>query len=388
MGNFGLCFVYILIGSIVGSVSSIFFFRMDDSWKKVLTIGSSGGGYFGLITILNKFFEISDENLKILLFLMFLVGFIVCLLVVFCKLCKLLKSQTGENVIRVIDIFLGHKKFIEDYYETRKDEIDKLLKYSDLIKLKEQLENKEKKIKEDRMLLEDFKEKYDEQIKEGISIVLPIDKKVPVTKQFINLFPDYTESYSRFVSNINGYTMDFEKEAKSTKDDINVLLKSYFLAICTFVITDLFESNNSSKVRTHFRFLDDNNEYVSLVATYGSIIYNKQLTPIPKEFGLISKSSKIKRSIIRSLNLDCDFETNNYESFEEYMTLTFGNIRKGNAPFLTMGISVKNKERYKNLMYFLNFCKVENIIQESIDRIGQVCNIINIIDSEYSINRR
>ncbi len=382
MGYIGLGVIYGLVGIIIGSVSSIFFFRMDVTWKKIITIGSSGGSYFGSITVLNKFFEINDVNLKIFLFMIFLIGFAGGILVTFYKLCTLLKNQDGSNVIRVIDIFLGHKSFIDNYYNTRKDEIDNSLNYEKLVLLKDSVETQKRKLENREILINELEEKYKEQIKDGISIALPVGQYIPVTKQFINLFPDYIESYSRFVSNINGYTVDFEKKVKSKEYDVKVLLHSYFLAVCTFAITDLFGVNCSNKIRAHFRFLNNDNAYISLVATYGAAIYDRALTPIPINVGLISRSSQIQRSIIRSLNLDCDFETANHGVYEDYITMTFGNIKKDNVPFLTMGIAVKNKERYKNMMYFLNFCKIENIIQESIDRIGQMCNIIDIINSE------
>jgi hypothetical protein len=383
MEYIGLCFIYIVCGIILGSVASIFFFRIDSSWIKIVTIGSSGGGYIFSVNILNKYFNINNDNIIILVFAMFLIGFILGIFVTFYLLSKLLKKQDGRNIVRSIDIFLGHNSFVKDYYNIRQREIDSLLNYNDLKELKEELDHQQELVEKREGALKDLEENFREQIREGVSMTLPIGKYIPITNQFINLFPDYIESYSRFVSNINGYTNDYINNIKPKEFEATILIKSYFLAICTFAISDLFGSNGSTKIRSHFRFLNDDNDYISLVATYGTSVCERALTPIPMNKGLISKSSQIQRSIIRSLNHDFDFTTQNHGVYEDYITLTFGNIRKNNAPFLTMGIAVKNKERYKNLMYFLNFCKFENIIQESIDRVGEVCDIVNIINVEY-----
>lgn len=375
------CVIYALVGTIFGGLISLLFFRMDTGWKKVLVTFSGTGGSFGVYGTLTKFCGITGHDLKIGLLAIILIFFIAGALGAFFILCRLLKNQDGHNVIRILDVIVGYTGFIKEYYEIRKKEIDSKLNFDELIKKNAELEDKEKKLNEKELKLSDIQDKIDNQSKELLCLDIPINNRIPITKEFIQLLPEYIDGLAKFTNDIINYTNEFCSHYPEDPDeeDSKKRLKSYFLALCTFVITDLFNDGSNSRIRAHVRTLKGSDVYVSLVATYGVSIYNRELTPIPKKLGMIPKAFEVKRSLIKSINPDYDFETSNSTVWEDYMTLTFYNICIDSDPFISMGISVKSKEKYKNLMYFLSFYKIENLIQDNIDKVNQKCNIISTL---------
>lgn len=351
--------IFALIGVMFGGLLSLLFFRMDIAWKKVLVAFFGGGGSVGVYATMTNLCEITEHDLKIGLLAVMLIFFIIGVIGAFFVLCGLLKGQDGYNVIRVLDIIVGHTGFISEYYEIRKKQIDSKLNFEEIIKKNEELEGKEKILNGREIRLKEIQERIDNQSKDLLCLDIPINNHIPITKEFIQLLPEYIDGLAKFSNDIINHTNQFCSEYPEGLDlDESIKrLKSYFLALCTFVITDLFNDVSNSRIRAHVRTLKSNDLYVSLVATYGNGIYNRELTPIPKKRGMIPKAFEIKRSLIKSINPDYDFETNNCTVWEDYMTLTFYNFCIEKDPFLSMGISVKSREKYKNLMYFLNFIK-------------------------------
>ena len=74
----------------------------------------------GLFIALNKLCSVESGNLRNFLLAIMLISVVVSALVTFIKLCSLLKNQDGANIIRVLDIILGQKDFMQNYYTTRK----------------------------------------------------------------------------------------------------------------------------------------------------------------------------------------------------------------------------------------------------------------------------
>ena len=127
------------------------------------------------------------------------------------------------------------------------------------------------------------KANIEDQIKQGVFLNLPERQKIPLTNRFLNEFPEYVELYAKYISDMRMHTQDFVCRLKESEnnEEKKLLLDAFFLGICTFTIVDLFQENGTNKIRVHFRKLDDNEEYVKLVATTGSNASNKDLTPIP-----------------------------------------------------------------------------------------------------------
>lgn len=374
--------VYMIIGAIVGLVCSLLFFRMDQGWKKVLTflLGTTSSG--GLFIALNNLCDVESGNLKNFLLAIMLISVVVSAFGTFVKLCSLLKNQDGANVIRVLDIILGQKDFIEKYYETRRREIDAKLNLDEINQKNQQLESKETGLRAYEEELNQRQKNIENQIKQGVFINLPERQRIPITNRLLNDFPEYVEFYAKYISHIRIHTQDFVErlEKSDNNEEKHLLLDAFFLGICTFTIVDLFQENGTNKIRVHFRKLDDQEEYVKLVATTGITASEKDLTPIPiAKANMINQSYRNRASMIKSLNIQYHFETANEQVWNEYLTYTFGDLFYNSHPFLSFGISVKNKARFESMFYFLNFCKIEYILQESIDKIATTCDIINII---------
>ena len=82
----------------------------------------------------------------------------------------------------------------------------------------------------------------------------------------------------------------------------------------------------------------------------------------PKE--LVDRIPKYKLDYIKQ-NMD--------ESYEY-------NITKDGAPFLSMGVSIKYAEQFKDMLYFLSYYKIERCLVSYIDRINRVCDIIKTLE--------
>ena len=85
---------------------------------------------------------------------------------------------------------------------------------------------------------------------------------------------------------------------------------------------------------------------------------------------MIDKSFELKRSLVASLNPESKYDTNTV--WEDFITLSEYNITKDGAPFLSMGVSIKYAEQFKDMLYFLSYY--------NIDRINRVCDIIKTLE--------
>ena len=103
------------------------------------------------------------------------------------------------------------------------------------------------------------------------------------------------------------------------------------------------------------------------------------MTPIPYANSMIQESFECKRAVIKSINSEHDYKSNNYTVWKDYMTYTFYNLKRNDRPFLTFGISVKNEVRFKNLFYFLNYFGLEEYLEEYLDQIDEQFNINTIL---------
>ena len=130
--------IFVLIGIIVGVVGTILFFRMDKQWKQILVFAGSALSVGGAGRVVIDYLEVSKEE-KATVILILVIGFMISVFFSFFLLTRLLKEQTGNNVIRVLDIFLSYDGFLRDYYESRKKEIDKLIDSEEIKKKEEEL---------------------------------------------------------------------------------------------------------------------------------------------------------------------------------------------------------------------------------------------------------
>lgn len=117
-----------------------------------------------------------------------------------------------------------------------------------------------------------------------------------------------------------------------------------------------------------------------MIAIVGKKVEENSMTFIPYEDdNMIIKSFECKRALIKSINIEYDYQSNNYKVWKDYMTYTFYNLEIDNKPFLSFGISVKNEVRYKKLFYFINYIRFEDYLQDSIEVIDKKFDIKNIL---------
>ena len=182
--------------------------------------------------------------------------------------------------------------------------------------------------------------------------------------------PSYIGDIIRCIKDITYCTnMILEKNIKLM--DITTV-KSYFVSIATYISSDLF-GGATEDVRIHFRIYDaEKNGYVKLVAVIGKNIVNKDMTFIPyEEDNMINRSYKCRRALIKSINMDHDYKSENSTIWEDYLTYTFYGLTYKGIPFLSLGISIKNAVRYKKILHLLNYFRIENFWESNIEQIDE-----------------
>ena len=379
--------IFVLIGIIVGVVGTILFFRMDKQWKQILVFAGSALSVGGAGRVVIDYLEVSKEE-KATVILILVIGFMISVFFSFFLLTRLLKEQTGNNVIRVLDIFRSYDGFLRDYYESRKKEIDKLIDSEEIKKKEEELRNREEKLndKEKRLvkkesIILDLQSKVHECKDKVITLKLPENSEIVLTDSFMKKIPLFVDNVCKFKSDVENLTNDFcrEFEAKENnidKDEKQKRLKGYFVGIGLYIANDLFGISNEN-VRTHFRVLKDN-MYIQYVVILGSEISKDKISDIPRGNSMIDKSFELKRSLVASLNPESKYDTNTV--WEDFITLSEYNITKDGAPFLSMGVSIKYAEQFKDMLYFLSYYKIERCLVSYIDRINRVCDIIKTLE--------
>ena len=298
-----------------------------------------------------------------------IIGLILSVYISFKKLCVLLKEQSGEKVIRVLDIVLGYHEFIKQYYENRLNDTKDIVE-SEKIKQK----NKELEQKEEYLI--EFERRMLDQKKGLLFFKLPEQSEIPVTNSFIRKMPMYVDNICKFKSDVDRLTKEFCEKFSQDKEDNKELLKAYFVGIGMYVSNDLFGSSGTN-IRTHFRILR-NGQHVKYTAVLGSIISNDKITEIPQNSNsMIDRSFQLKKSLIASLNPEYNYDTKT--KWDDYMTITYYNLKSCDEPFLSMAISIKYVEQYGDMLYFLNFYKIEECMDSYIKMIDRKCDIVNTL---------
>ncbi len=359
--------LFALLGVIIGIFGTVLFFRMDKTWQQILLgLGSAltagGAGHLFI-----SYLKVEESKVSVMI-LILIVWLIISVYVSFRKLCSLLKEQSGKNVIRVLDIVLGYDGFLKDYYESRKKDIDKNINVEEIEKKKKELESKEK------YLLE-LENKIQEQKGDVLLLKLPEHGEVPLTNRFIRKIPLYVNNICRFRSDVDKLTEEFCNKFTNDKSQNAEYLKAYFVGIGMYIANNLFGTSNTD-VRTHFRILKDD-MYVQYTVVLGNKISEDKVSDIPKGCSMIDKSFELKKSVVASLNPESKYDTKT--SWEDFMTITYYNLIKDDAPFLSMGISIKYAEQFGEMLYFLNFYKIEDCLHTYIKRINGVCNIVETL---------
>lgn len=356
-----------LVGAVIGVFCTLLFFRMDKDWKQILL----GLGSFvftgGAAKTVFSYFDISKNDAVVLLLLL-LFGLILSVFVSFVTLCTLLKKQTGNNKIRILDIVLGYGEFLKDYYETRKKDIETKINQDELTKRENLLSQKEK-------YLIELEKRIKRQKEDVLFIDLPEHGEYPLSSRFIQQIPLFVNHVCDFNNHVDKLTEDFCGLFTGEKILDAENLKGYFVGIGMYVANDLF-GTTGEEVRTHFRILE-NNKFVQYAVVLGSRISDDKLSDIPIGKSMITKSFELHKSLVASLNPENNYDT--HTKWEDYMTITYYNLEKDGLPFLSMGISIKYAAQFQEMLYFLNFYRIEERLNVYIQRINNVCDIVNTL---------
>ena len=371
---------YTVLGVFFGLIISLLFFQVDETWKKVVSLGAGNGSFLGIFFWLCSTLNVAASSKTSLLTCYFLA--IMCSFFCGCIfLFSRLKLQETNFKLRPLDILLGYKDTMKIYYQNRQREIDELLNYEDLKRENERLRKQESIIIQRDKQLREFKDVVDKSCKGSICIELPDNNYIPVENEFLSIIPSYLQDLVAFSSSLTLLTNDFIKKFPKDHEKQLDWFKAYLLAIGTYTTQYLFDTQN---VRVHFRYLDQNGNYSKLITWYQKNS-TRRMTPMPSDKGMIYEAGNLRRSLIKSLNLAYHISGKNDDTWEDYLTLVFEEFYENGKPILSMGISVKNHNRYRNQLYFLNYCKFEKIIQQNLLKVNEKINIIELIKKHKEV---
>lgn len=366
-----ICFWF--IGVFIGFMFTLFLVNFDGKWKLLLeSLFSIGGSGIGIIS-LSIFFEVSEQLQKFYATIGFVMGFFVSVIVSLIIMCKLIKDKDDNDIIRIRDILLGQKSYIEKYYEKRKIEIE--AKLPELQLREDEIKRKENVIADAQKYLDHELEKLASLGNKKLKLILPEKRPILLNNDFIDMMPSYISDLSKCLKDLEKHTDEFIKKDKINKSE----LMSYFVSISLYIEQDIF-GGISNNIRVHFRLYNFETQlYEKYVAIMGSQVVTKNMTPIPYNNSMIEKSYECKRALIKSINSEYNFSSNNDTVWKDYMTYTFYNLKKNDIPYLTFGISVKNEIRFRYLFYFLNFFRIEEYLQDYIESVNERFKIQDIL---------
>ena len=350
------------IGIVVAFVFVMLLISFDSKWKILLEGIVGVAGNAAVLTTLFKVFMINDSALRSMAGASLYSGFIIGVIIELFALCRLIKDKDDENIIRIRDILLGQKSYIEKYYKSRSDEIDKRLGLPKLEEKNRELEAREKSISCKEEYLAEQEKRIKHLGNKKVKIELPEKVEVIVTEEFMSNLPSYTIDFFNCIVEINTIADGIFNKPDICLND----LKGYLLSIAMSISKHLFSS--SQDIRIHFRYYNlETMKYEKLISLTGSKLSSKSLTPIPYENSMIEKSYELKRALIKSINSDYDYVSANNRVWKDYLTYSYTGVMIDNRPVLSFGISVKNETRFKDIFYYINFIGIENYLNEKID---------------------
>lgn len=373
-----ICFL--LIGCFIGIIFTLLLINFDSKWKLLLESLFSLGGSGISITYLFKLFNITNQIQMFNTTIFFIIGFIITTIFLLIIMCRLIKDKDNSDVLRIRDILLGQKSYINKYYQQRMDEIDKILGIPILVEREKKICEKERVLEEYEKHISEEQQKIDMLGNKKLRLELPEKANIVLTKDYINVMPSYIRDIFRCVNSMNDFTRLFLADI-SDKDSVDIAkLKSFFISIATYISNEIF-GGNPYDVRIHFRYYNKSKHgYEKLIAIMGNKVVSKEMTFIPyDDNNMIRRSYECKRALIKSINVTHDYKSNNNTTWQDYMTYTFYNLKTDGKPYLSFGISVKNSERYKKLFYFINFFMLENYLQENIEQVNEYIDIEKIM---------
>lgn len=369
-------FCHIAFGALLSVVFILYYIHGDGKWKVYLEMIIGIGGNSGIIFVLDNTFKTDNETIRMYSISACIFSFLIISLILLFIMSFVIKDKNDKDIIRLRDILLGQTSWVKKYYEMRGKQIDEKLNIPMLEEREQKILQRENSILSKEQYIKQELQKINELGNKKLKLFLPENKNVIITENFIETLPSYIGDFAKCISDMKIHTEIF---INNNTNNFNIEnLKSYFLSISLFVSQHLFGS--SSDIRVHFRYFNENTKkYEKLTAIIGKTTLTKNMTPIPYQGSMIQKSFECKRVLIKSINSDYDYKSNNNTTWKDYMTFTFYNLKRKNLPYLTFGISAKNAVRFKDIFYFLNFVGLETYLNEYIETINQKFNFEPIL---------
>ena len=373
---------YCIIGTAIGIIFSLLFVTFDKSIKRILSSLLSFGGTTSLGVAAGNYFNIKQQKMKFVCISSLYAFFIISFLISMYVMCIIIKDKDDDDALRIRDIILGQKSYINKYYEKRCNEIDRKLNIELLEKREKEITKQELYIKDKEAYIEKELDKLDKLGNRKLKLQLPEKNNIIITNEFLNTMPSYIRDLSKCINDIEKFTEQYIYENES----INYMkLNSYLTSVCLYISEYIF-GGGSQDVRIHFRMFDDNvNSYEKMIAIIGNKLTNRKMTSIPYNGSMIERSDICKRALIKSINSKYDFSSNNNTIWKDYMTFSFYGLRHNNMPILSFGISVKNEERFRQLFYFLNFFRIEECLEDNLEKINDAFDIESIIYTKEGV---
>lgn len=356
----------------------LYYINGEGKWKVLFEVIIGTGGNIGIIFCLDQMIPIEDSTIRMYSIAACFSSFLLATVVILCIMSHIIKGDDQNNVIRLRDIFLGQYSFINKYYQAREKEVNELLSIPQLEAREKEISAKESKLEADEQYIKEELEKLEKLGSKKPRIQLPENTSIILNKEYIDSMPSYIADTFYCLNEINILT---ETYLSREKEEINATeLKAYFLSIATCVSTNLFGGTNSD-ARIHFRVYDEKeNGYIKYIAVMGNKLFLQKMTTIPyDDDSMIKKSFECRRALIKSINSAHDYKSGNYKLWKDYLTYTFYGLMYKEIPYLSFGISIKNTERYKKTLQFMNFFRIESFLQANVERIDTMVNIASIL---------
>lgn len=376
--NLGII-AFLLMGGLSGALAGWAFFAFGDKKGKYIS-GASGVAVTSVeVYVSLKAFIPSGQDPAPLI-LVLIIAHAIAFVGVIVLFAYILEKQDARFKITIIDVIFSNSKSLEEYHNSRKAEIEGRLKQElnieSIEKSRTDLEEEIKIFQAEEILFRSevadarsLIDQANELVGSKFSIVIPQKYKHCIKSDFFELLPRHTQKVGSFYAKLRPLTELFIKNAHGTATKEEVF-DSYLLGVASYVRTCLFDqaaNTGENEVRVHFRKLDSQNMVYKAHVVLSDL--DQAVSDLKVDNGLIKASQASRRSLVYSANKKDAYSTGSEHLWQDYLTYVFEQIRDGDHPKYTLGISVKHKAVYSNLLYFLSFIQIEQIIQQDMIRL-------------------
>lgn len=182
---------YCIMGVVIGIIFALLFVTFDKAFKRILSSLLSFGGTTSFGVMAGNYFDIKEQKMKFVcsssLYACFIISFIISMYI----MCLIIKDKYDDDVLRIRDIVLGKKSYIDKYYEMRCNQIDEKLDMKKLEKRESEISKREASIRSKEIYIEQELEKINKLGNKKLRLQLPENSNIIITDQFVKTIPSY-----------------------------------------------------------------------------------------------------------------------------------------------------------------------------------------------------